>query len=135
MRLFSVFFFLMPVFLLSACSRTFYMRVNGDVETGVDFCFFENHSDIQPKVHRLREFGVTLFVDGKPEVAWRIEGPFEAACVTYGRESDQYRITQQAEALEPGAEYRAWASDTKSPIGIASLIFKIDGSGRPIVDH
>lgn len=121
--------------LLAACSRTFFVNVEGDLSSGVRFCFYRNLGDEKPKEHELREFGVQKRSGDDWKDVWTIEGPFEATCVDYGSESADYKTLVQPLALERGAEYRVGATDTKSPIGYAGLTFRIDETGKPIVDE
>jgi hypothetical protein len=131
-KLFQVMFL---VLLLAACSRTFFVNVEGDLDSGIKFCFYKNLSDKKPREHELREFGVQRLTGGIWKDVWVLEGPFDATCIDYGDHSESYKTLMRAMPLERGAEYRLGATDTKNPIGYAALTFKIDETGKPVIDE
>jgi len=120
--------------LLTACSQTFFVNVEGDLNSGVRFCFYGNLSDKKPKEHELREFNIQKQIGDDWKDVWTIEGPFEVACIDYGAESADYKTLVQPLALERRMKYRVAATDTESPIGYAGLTFRIDETGKPVVD-
>jgi len=126
-KYFLVVFF---VLILAACSRTFFVKVYGELNDEIQFCFYKNLTDKKTVEYELRDFGVQKLIGDSWKDVWAIEGVFSTKCLVYGGKSKNYQTHVQAERLEARAIYRVVASDTKSPVGYASLRFKISQLGE-----
>lgn len=118
------------VLILAACSRTFFVKVYGELNDGIQFCFYKNLTDENTTEYELRDFGVQKLIGDSWKDVWTIEEVFRTRCLVYGVKSKNYQTLVQAKQLEAGAMYRVGASDMQSPVGYASLRFKISQSGK-----
>lgn len=138
MKLLKTFVCMTLISCASGCVQLSYVKVDGQISKGINFCFYNNPTDKLPSERTLDEMLVQLHKNASApswdvsswKTVWEIEGPFAVRCMMYGAESDTFQTIIKALPLTANAEYRVLATDTR---GFAprypSLIFRINADG------
>ena len=121
------------VFSLVACSKLIWINPSGNINSKIEFFFYEDSEKKKVAVLDIDQIVVQKKTPGDQwNIVWHLEGSESLSSVIYGSDYGRFSVVKQAEKLESGKSYRMLVNASEAS---GAILFYINEKGDAEVVH